>query len=261
MTSNLTNTMTIPEAVAIAGKNESTIYRYIRKGKLKSQKITINDKQVTIIDKEDFERLFNIDNKQPNKQVTSNSQADNKQVTSTMPEVPDIKKIVVEAIQEQQAAIMKPIEEQALYRLGILENEVKHLAAEKETLRQENDQLREEMKLLPDKSEIEKLQQLQKELEEKNQQLQDKLKILPDEPINVNKILMQNADNLKTMQEKLSLLPAEPEKINEILKLSSDKLTALEEKYVKQAEELEKAIAESEEMKQKLSRKWWQLWW
>jgi len=253
--------MTIPEAVAIAGKNESTIYRYIRKGKLKSQKITINDKQVTIIDKEDFERLFNISNKQTNKQFTSNSQAIHNQVTSTMPEVPDIKKIVIEAIQEQQSAIMKPLEEQAMYLAGSLTKENQFLKQQVETLLQENSHLQEQMKLLPDKSELDRMKLIQKELEEKNLQLQDKLKILPDEPINVNKILMQNADNLKTMQEKLSLLPAEPEKINEILKLSSDKLTALEEKYVKQREELEKAIAESEEMKQKLSRKWWHLWW
>ncbi len=60
-----------------------------------------------------------------------------------------MREVIEEFFEVKQSQLMKPIEEQALYRLGILETEVKHLMAEKETLRQENELLKEQVKCLP----------------------------------------------------------------------------------------------------------------
>jgi len=61
-----------------------------------------------------------------------------------------LKEVVRETITEERNQLMKPLEEQALYRLGRIEQENIFLRAKVETLLQENSELQEKIKALPD---------------------------------------------------------------------------------------------------------------
>jgi hypothetical protein len=162
---------TIQDIIRLTSVSQNTLYRYIRQGKIKTCKMIKNGKQVTAIEKQELERFsghsLKVDTtsgKQDtingsiytinDNQDTTNGKHPDKTLTKS-----DIKELFQELVQEQNTLIMKPLEEQALYRLGILENEVKHLQAEKEVLRQENEALREQTKALPDKKEYETLKE------------------------------------------------------------------------------------------------------
>lgn len=232
--------MTIKEAVIFTGKSESTLYRYIRKGKIAANQMTVNDNQVTIIEKAELLRVFPMGNSQ----VTITDNQDDRQVTITDNQVTmdKIKDAINQAITEKQSQIMKPIEEQALYRLGILENEVKHLHAEKEVLRQENEDLKNSMKALPIDL---------KKRDDTILQLQEEMDILPGRPSEVKEILLQNADNLKALQKELELqevkLKAEyEEKLKQAIEQSEKEKTIIADRWKKELE-LSK-------------RPWWKLW-
>ncbi len=257
---DLSNIYTMTEIVAKTGLSERTIRRYIKSGLLQADMSRQGRKTFTIIKRQELERFL----REHNIPLPDNDGQDRRTVAdkSTIPadnsgqdSNNDIKTLIREAIQEQQSAIMKPMEQQALFLAGKYQ-------AENEFLRQQNETLRNELdavKTLPMEDVT--------PIKEENEKLKKQLSILPAEPLEVNKILMQNADNLKALQEKLNLLPAEPEKVNEILKLGVEKFKALEDNFIKQSgekehleEELKKLQQEAEEMRQKLSRPWWRLW-
>ncbi len=70
-------------------------------------------------------------------------------------DVSDIKTAVREVIEAERNQLMKPLEEQALYRLGRIEQENIFLKAKVETLLQENQVLQEQVRALPGPSIIE----------------------------------------------------------------------------------------------------------
>ena len=143
--------LTIKEAVIFTGKCERTIYRYIKKGKIPCQTVVsqMSDSSQTIVrmKKSDLIRVFNIPSDTCQTDVRQESDSSQTPVRDFKE---DIKTVIEEYFNNKSTQLMKPLEEQALYRCGILENEVKHLQAEKETLRQENEVLREQVKALPD---------------------------------------------------------------------------------------------------------------
>ena len=174
--------ITIKEAAKLAGVNISTIYKNIKQLKSKSEQI--GAKQIKYVEKSSIEAFFAVNIKQ--KQMEANG-SDSLQMEANGSNSPtmeangsewkqnklDLKDLIKEALTEQQSQLMKPIEEQALYRLGILENEVKHLNAEKEVLRLENEELKESIKALPGPGDIEKLKS-------ENDLLKEQIKALPD---------------------------------------------------------------------------------
>ena len=271
MADTLPATYTMAEVIGITGLSERTIRRYIKKGKLMADTLPAQNrhpagqgkKTAIAINKKELDRFLN---------EQKNTMADTLPGTMPAPDrhpagtLPDIKEIVKEAIQEQQSAIMKPLEQQALYRLGRVEQENEFLKQKLDTVLQELEKL----KALPLDDLTEEVEKLKEDLSwemEQKKKLQEQISILPDSPLNVNKILMQNADNINLLQEKLSILPAEPEKINQILKLSTEKLTALEDNFIKQSQEkehleaeLKKVQEQAEEMRQRLNKPWYKFW-
>lgn len=62
----------------------------------------------------------------------------------------DIKTVIEEYFENKTTQLMKPLEQQALYKLGAVEKENLFLQERLDTLRQENELLREQVKALPD---------------------------------------------------------------------------------------------------------------
>ncbi len=166
VTSTNNGKLTIREAIQFTGKSESTIYRYVRKGKIKPVKVKVGNFHVTVFKKDELTEVFNISDS-PTSQpfINNDSPASHMIITDNQ-----LKNVIEEILLTRQNQLMKPIEEHALYLVGELKNEVKHLQAEKESLREENEFLSKQVKILPGPKEIKNKEDmillLQKEKEE-----------------------------------------------------------------------------------------------
>lgn len=171
------------------------------------------------------------------------------------------KEVVKETIAEERNQLMKPIEEQALYRLGILENEVKHLQAEKATLRQENELLREQVKALPGPAELKTKENiillLQKEKEEQIRKTESLNQVLLDNANNI-KELTKERDNFQSVLKELEATIKEKETSQKKLK----ELHRIQlEQTLKQAEEEKKQIVDIWKKELEEAKKpWWKFW-
>ena len=155
---------TIQDIIRLTRISQNTIYRYIRQGKIKICKMIKSGKQVITIEKQELERFLGYSIKgdtTSGKQDTTNNSIDttsgkqdtiNGSIYDKILTKSDIKELFQELIQEQNTIIMKPIEEQALYRLGKIEQENNFLKAKVETLLQELEQY----KSLPGPADMEK---------------------------------------------------------------------------------------------------------
>lgn len=143
--SPVTKTFTVDEAAVMMGVSRKSIYKYIKSGKLPFTTGNENGKSFKLINEEDLKQFIS------NRLITGNNQVN---TPGKSGESIDIKQLVKEAIKEEQSAIMKPLEQQALYRLGKVEQENTFLKERIETLLQENQGLHEQMKLLPDLKEV-----------------------------------------------------------------------------------------------------------
>lgn len=177
--------MTIPDVARITGKTHTTVYKQIRNGNLKGHKHLINGRKALRVDIKEVERFlgYKVTQKDINsskgvyKPLNCGTQSD-RNVYKPLTEE-SIEKTIQGAIMKYQTQLMKPIEEQALYRLGRMEKEVEHLRGEKELLLQEVEQYKalpgpvEEItdKLKKQKEEIVSLEREVKELEEKKKEL------------------------------------------------------------------------------------------
>jgi DNA repair exonuclease SbcCD ATPase subunit len=158
--------LTIKEAATVAKVNISTLYKAIQSGRIQVESIPIRGKTIKKIRRVELERIYcNIpmeanggESKFP---ITSNGGESTPMEANGGESIPleILKTAVKEVIEAERGQLMRPLEEQALYLVGELRNEVKHLQAEKETLRIENQELQEKLKALPD---------LQKEKEEQD---------------------------------------------------------------------------------------------
>jgi len=156
---------TIQDIIRLTRISQNTLYRYIRQGKIKTIKMIKSGKQVITIEKQELERFLGY----PVKGDTTNDSIDTttgKQDTisgsiydKTLTKS-DIKELFQELIQEQNTLIMKPMEEQSLYRLGRVEQENSFLKAKVETLLQELEQY----KSLPGPADVEKWQKEKEDL-------------------------------------------------------------------------------------------------
>lgn len=138
--------LSIQDIVMITGKSKTTIFRYIKKGKLKSETQVTQGNTTYFVEKEELERFLNREVTPGN---TPHVTPSDTQVTPGItPE--NIQSIVKDTIDKTITQMARPMEEQALFIAGKLSTENQFLKERLDTLRQENDLLREQVKALPD---------------------------------------------------------------------------------------------------------------
>lgn len=250
--------LTLNEICVMTGKSYTSVLRYVKSGKLKSITMTIQGKPCYKVKRVDLERFIekhgismNIHGE--NDRISMNNQGISMKET--------FKEVVKETIAEERNQLMKPIEEQALYRLGILENEVKHLQAEKATLRQENELLREQVKALPGPAELETKENiillLQKEKEEQIRKTEG-----------LNQVLLDNANNIKELTRERDNFQSVLKELEATIKEKETSQKELEELHriqleqaLKQAEEEKKQIVDIWKKELEEAKKpWWKFW-
>ena len=123
------NDLTIKQICSIIGKSNTSVYRLIKGGKLPAYSTGEGGQRVWKVKREDLEGYLGHKLEQPEKQVENISED---RLTTLFQKV----------IWEQSTALVQPMEQMAIYRCGKLENEVKHLIAEKEVLLQEIQELK-----------------------------------------------------------------------------------------------------------------------
>lgn len=259
----------IKEISSITGKSNTTIYRLIKSGKLPSFVVKEDGIHYAFhVKREDLEGFLGY----KLKDMKSNEIHDEIHMKSSEFHLTEetLQEAIVKSFSHLSTSLMKPIEEQALYRLGILENEVKHLQSEKETLRQENEVLREQVKSLPDKTYIEKIQ-VESQEKEKDLIIQIEMERKEKEDLKTMTETIRHEleekhrlelEKVKTQagrekQEALTILQSQ------ILDIQKEKeaLQIQKEKEKKEAEEREKQIAEAWKKELELAKKpWWKFW-
>lgn len=164
--------LTIKETSVLTGKSEGVIYRYIRRGKIKCQTVSEQGKEIKKIKKEEAIKVFNIKIPPVSDSVRTEKSDSSEQVQKVSEQKENFKEVLEKFFEEKQTSIMKPIEEQALFIAGELKNENKWLRQQIETVRTENEQLKEEMKKLPDNKTLNNFEQVQKDLTERNKTIE-----------------------------------------------------------------------------------------
>jgi len=253
--------ITIKEASELVGVNISTIYRNI--SNLQCKTAQIGAKKIKYVQKSDIERFFCISernkqmhafasetNKDKQKESMQNKEKQKESMQSNANLKESMREVIEEFFEVKQSQLMKPIEEQALYRLGILETEVKHLLAEKETLRHENELLREQVKALPGPGELETKENtillLQKEKEDLLTQVEE-YKNLPEKLEDTIQKLQSKEDEIKELETKLKIEKEETEA--RLLGEKEEAIKEHEKEAQKQKEELESKLKAEEEEK------------
>jgi len=252
--------LTIKEASIITGVSESTIYRYIRQGKLTCQSLTINRKKIAKVIKSELIKVLSIPESHcQSLPITDNQPANHYQsvtITDSQLTKDNLKDTFREFLEEQKTELMKPLEQQALYKLGAVEKENLYLCERLETLRQENELLREQVKALPDKTYMEKIQA---ENQEKEKDLMIQIELERQEKENYKSrgetIQKEQEEKQKQIQNMEELHRAEIDRIKKQAEEEKNKLKA-------ESEEREKKISDAwkkeiEELKKPWYKKLW----
>lgn len=136
--------LTIKECALLTGKSESLIYRYIRQNKLKVHIIKENTEkgspELKKIYKEDLLKAFNLD---PGHIVEEADKVMEIQQES------EIRDIIEEVLSVHKDKILKPLEEESLYRAGLLSGENRLLKERIKDLEEENSLLKKKFMALP----------------------------------------------------------------------------------------------------------------
>jgi hypothetical protein len=242
--------LTIKEASIITGVSESTIYRYIRQGKLTCQSLTINRKKIAKVIKSELIKVLSIPESHcQSLPITDNQPANHYQsvtITDSQLTKDNLKDTFREFLEEQKTELMKPLEQQALYKLGAVEKENLYLCERLETLRQENELLREQVKALPDKTYMEKIQA---ENQEKEKDLMIQIELERQEKAD----LLSRGETIRKEQEEKHRIELEEQQKN-MEELHRQEL----EQVRKQAEEEQKTIVEAWKNKvEELQKPWY----
>jgi predicted RNase H-like nuclease (RuvC/YqgF family) len=206
-------TLTVPEASRYTGKCINTIRRYIKKGVIHSSKNESNGIQVITVEKSELDKVFKMHWNPGESIIESNGIQENPGESSGIHNVitkDNLRDVIQEFFESKQSQLMRPMEEHAFYLVGELKNEVKHLHAEKETLRHENEILKEQIKALPGPT----------ELENKN-----------------NMILLLQKEKEEALKEQEARLNA---KIEQVLKQAEEEKKQIVEVWKKELEEAKK---------------------
>ncbi|HNR65870.1 MAG TPA: hypothetical protein PKJ95_06230, partial [Atribacterota bacterium] len=232
-----------PEVARLTGKTVNTIYRYIRNDKLRYNRVIYQGREVYRIEKKELQRVFkcNIsgDISDISEDITGDISSDISKDTSDISE-DKIQRAIEKAISQQQAVFLKPIEDQALYRLGRMEQENSFLKAKVETLLQELDQY----KSLPGPADIEKMQ---KENQEKEKDLIIQIELERKEKTD---LLSREKETEEKHRRELSELETRQEEQNELhreeLQQTWKQAEDEQKNYLATIEELKKRLQEEE---------------
>ncbi|MEQ8186897.1 MAG: hypothetical protein ABRQ39_02905 [Candidatus Eremiobacterota bacterium] len=310
---NKSSNITILEASLLTGKSQSTVYKYIERGTIPCEKNIINGKEYLTLKKKDIERVFNIicPESEEDKVMESSTHTDKAEHVVRDEEhltAEKVREVMEEFFSTKQAELVKPVEQQSLYRLGRVEQENQFLKEKLETLLEENRKLQEEnqifqkeLKSLPVLAESmknldilreenvkikeensilqedlksltvmsETIKNLEKEnigLQEENQTLHDKLKASPGPSI--EKVLMDNASNLKILSRDKTELQERLREKEEVIqtqyaRLLKEKEEALEEQkamFLARMEEEKGQLLESWQQEKDEKKAWWKFW-
>lgn len=265
--------LTLPEAAIFTGKSYSTIYRYFKKGKFQVKITESQGKSVVKIEKEELVRVFGLNGSQV--EVTESHGESQMEVTESHMKVTEsqIVDIVKKTVTEQHNQLMKPMEELAIYRVGELTNEIKHLSAEKEALIEENNTLRKHLKALPGPVDeiVATITLLEQEketlLREKETAIQQTTEALQKSQAEKNTVLQEKAAIQNEKEQTVEELQKKEQTIQQIEKekaeLQSEKereLAAMQQKIEAQEKEEKDYLATIEEMKKRLEeaeKPWW----
>ncbi len=257
--SNSSN-ITILEASLLTGKSQNTIYKYIERGTLSSDKKVINGKEYMTVKKADIERIFNIictDKDSKIKEDLKNIDKGEDVVKGKEHLTAEkVREVMEEFFSTKQAELVKPVEQQSLYRLGRVEQENQFLKEKLETLLEENRKLQEEsqifqkeLKSLPvlveSMKELGPVREENLKLKEENHMLQDDLKSLPamSEAIkNLEKANITLQEENRTLQDNLKNSPGPS--IEKVLMDNASNLKILS----RDKTELQERIREKEEI-------------
>ncbi|MEQ8191402.1 MAG: hypothetical protein ABRQ39_25785 [Candidatus Eremiobacterota bacterium] len=268
------NQFTIEEIIKITGKSKSTIYRDIKKGRLKVKQGEKRGKPVYLITNKELESY----NGKPigNKWEASETPIGNKWEANEKP-VGDQNNVIthetlVKAIEEifsqQETRLIKPLEDQAMFLAGKLTNENQFLKQRLETVLEENNQLREQIKALPGPVEsiqqilvenTENLSMLQKGKEELLNRLKEKEKAL-ENYISLSLQLESTSQKLQEKEDEMKSTEAlvKKEKGEMEFRLLREKEEALKEQKAKLLQEKAEAEArikaKTEELEAKLKQ-------
>ncbi len=184
-----------------------------------------------------------------------------------------IQKSIDSYFETKQTQLMKPIEEQAIYRLGGLEKENLFLRQKVETLIQELEQYKalpwqieerdEEIKSLEAKLKEEK-EELFKKVEQQTKKLEE-YKPLPAQLVDITRKLQEKEEQMKDLE---SMLKKEKDEME--LRLLQEK-KAINEQEARRKAEFEQALKQAEEEKKQIAevwkkeleevrRPWWKFW-
>lgn len=153
--------VTIKEAARLLDISEKTLSRYVQKGRILSETVQDRGRKRKYFKIETLER-FRKEYCPGQSETNSSHVQDSPEETETVGDSPgqsrtNIKTLIKEAITEQQSQLMRPLEQQALFVAGKLTQENQELKERLETLRQENELYREQIRALPGPSEMEKV--------------------------------------------------------------------------------------------------------
>lgn len=245
--------LSLNEICEMTGKSYTSVLRYVKSGKLKSVTMTIQGKPCYKVKKSDLERFLE------KQGISMNIHSNNDRISMnnqgiSMHNQGDIlketlKEVVRETISEERNQLMRPLEEQALYLVGELKNEVKHLQAEKETLRHENELLREQVKALPGPGELESKDNIILLLQKETETIQKENEEHIRKAEGMNQVLLDNANNIKELSK-------EKEGFQSVLKENEatirEKERALKELEELRRQELEQVKKQAEEREARL---------
>jgi len=169
-----------------------------------------------------------------------------------------IQKSIDSYFETKQTQLMKPIEEQAIYRLGGLEKENLFLRQKVETLIQELEQYKalpwqieerdEEIKSLEAKLKEEK-EELLKKVEQQTKELEE-YKPLPAQLVDTTQKLQEKEEQIKNLESMLK-----KEKDDMELRLLREK-EAMNEQEARRKAEFEQALKQAEEEKKQIAEVW-----
>ena len=243
--------ISIQEVADLYQKHISTIYKAIQRSSLNTIEVLENSKKVIKVLKSDIVRLYGEPVEEVQRSSSNFEERSNEFFRIQM------KQVIEEFFQEKQTQLMKPLEEQALYRVGRLEELVKHLEAEKETIRTDYEALKEEIKVLPDLQEVERLKQEKEDQAKKLLEQSENIRILQKE----KEVIMDLREQADTEKEVIMDLREQADTEKEKL-IESHK--EAEEKHLSEIEELKKQLEEEKKDKQYIEKRlqeelrpWW----
>lgn len=244
------DTLTIPEVARQLQKTINTVYRYIKSGKLKSESIVISGKKVIRIKEQDLVKFCNAFNiSRYNNDISDDMFNDISEYNTDKHS--DISEEIKQAVNNSLSLYHKDFLEK-VFNAGVLTKENQFLKERLETVLQENELLREQVKALPDLKTIQEKEKdliIQIELERKEKEdlksIGETIQRKQEEKLKQSEEIHRK--ELEAHRAELEKLKQEHERTLKLMSESAEKeKMEIVEAWKKKTEELE--------------RPWWKFW-